>query len=325
MRISVVIPVYNVKDYLRDCIDSLLCAAEGFDVEIICVDDGSTDDSGRMLDDMAERDRRLVVVHQPNAGVAAARNRGISRATGDWLSFVDADDYVRESYFDTISSGVKAHPAADLVGFDMLPFHGNPVRWQDCDEAWIDVGIDSRIGNELIEGSVCTFAYRRDVLGDLRFPPYFLGEDLVYVARAFSRSSSCVVTRRPEYCYRCHAASATHGKPTPERLRETIAFFVDMFSALSSSGKEIGSEFQVARGGEWLESIPRVLLPLRHRAEWRGVWELWLDSMSAAQGMSGLSDRQRRRAGRVAKRRTTWSVMWNCLWPGWLRRKGLLK
>ena len=91
MMFSIVIPVYNVAPYLRECLDSLL-AQTCADWEAVCVDDGSTDSSGAILDEYAAKDSRFVVVHQENRGVSAARNKGLDIAKGEWLVFLDGDD-----------------------------------------------------------------------------------------------------------------------------------------------------------------------------------------------------------------------------------------
>ena len=90
-KVSVIIPIYNVEAYLRLCLDSVLNQTLG-DIEVICVDDGSTDGSTAILGEYAEKDFRVKVVVQPNAGAGAARNVGLVHAKGEWLSFLDADD-----------------------------------------------------------------------------------------------------------------------------------------------------------------------------------------------------------------------------------------
>ena len=91
--LTVIIPAYNAEKYLPQCLDSVIGQTLK-DIEVICVDDGSTDGSGKILDEFAARDRRLKVIHQENAGVSAARNRGIKAARGRYLTFVDADDRI---------------------------------------------------------------------------------------------------------------------------------------------------------------------------------------------------------------------------------------
>lgn len=96
--ISVIIPVYNVEKYLRRCLDSVI-AQTYQKIEIICVDDGSIDDSGKICDQYAVRDARIKVIHQENQGLSAARNRGLDAAEGEYIAFVDSDDYILEGMY----------------------------------------------------------------------------------------------------------------------------------------------------------------------------------------------------------------------------------
>lgn len=92
-KVSVILPVYNMENYLEDCIDSVLSSSYQ-NLEIIAVDDGSTDNTSAMLDELAERDKRLSVIHTANQGVSSARNRGIQKSSGEYVTFVDADDLI---------------------------------------------------------------------------------------------------------------------------------------------------------------------------------------------------------------------------------------
>ena len=102
-KISVVIPVFNAKNYLKRCIDSIL-NQEFTNFEIICIDDGSKDNSLELLNEYANRDKRITVISQYNQGQGIARNKGIFKASGEYLIFVDPDDYIESSYFKTIIS-----------------------------------------------------------------------------------------------------------------------------------------------------------------------------------------------------------------------------
>ena len=90
-KISVIVPVFNTEKYISECIDSIL--AQTFtDWELILVDDGSKDNSGKICDEYATKDSRVRVLHQPNGGVTSARSNGVKNAKGEWITFVDADD-----------------------------------------------------------------------------------------------------------------------------------------------------------------------------------------------------------------------------------------
>ena len=113
---SIIIPVYNVAPYLRECLDSVL--AQTFtDWEAICVDDGSTDGSGEILDEYAAKDKRFRVIHQKNAGVSAARNVALDETRGEWLEFIDADDSIVP---DALSRFVSVANKADVVFFGCI-------------------------------------------------------------------------------------------------------------------------------------------------------------------------------------------------------------
>lgn len=135
---SIIIPVYNVAPYLRECLDSVL--AQTFtDWEAICVDDGSTDGSGAILDEYAARDPRFRVIHQTNAGVSAARNRALDVAKGEWVWFVDSDDSIKPHALETFA---KIENKADITYFGM--------------EQWCQTGIKVINSCECVDCTVLT-------------------------------------------------------------------------------------------------------------------------------------------------------------------------
>ena len=106
-KVSVILPVYNVSDYLRQCMDSIVGQTLK-DIEIICVDDGSTDDSLAILKEYEAKDQRVKVIQQANAGAGAARNKGLEIATGEYLSFLDSDDFFEPDMVAMSSTGSRA-------------------------------------------------------------------------------------------------------------------------------------------------------------------------------------------------------------------------
>lgn len=117
MKISIIIPVYNVAPYLRECLDSVLepCrGVEGVDVEAVCVDDGSTDGSGAILDEYAAKDSRVKVIHQSNQGVSVARNVAIENATGEWIFCLDADDLLEPDFLTNAAKRIENQVGTDF-------------------------------------------------------------------------------------------------------------------------------------------------------------------------------------------------------------------
>lgn len=114
--ISIIIPVYQAEDYLPKCIESIL-VQPFIDFQLILVDDGSKDNSGTICDEYALKDDRIVVIHQSNRGVSAARNAGIREATGKWIYFVDADDWIEPNLFFDFAAVLSEYPEMDIYKF----------------------------------------------------------------------------------------------------------------------------------------------------------------------------------------------------------------
>lgn len=114
-KVSIIVPVYNVEKYLKRCLDSLVNQTLK-DIEIICVNDGSTDGSLAILDEYVRNDDRIVVINQENSGQSVARNRGIDVAKGEYLGFVDSDDWVSEDYFERLHNSAIQNNAEIAVG-----------------------------------------------------------------------------------------------------------------------------------------------------------------------------------------------------------------
>lgn len=130
--VSVIIPVYNAERYLKQCLDSVLAQTLG-DIEVICVDDGSTDGSVAILKSYAARDSRLRLIRQKNRGAGAARNQGLREATGEYLSFLDSDDFFEPTMLEKAVARAREHQT-DIVVFNSDQFHMDkqafvPVPW----------------------------------------------------------------------------------------------------------------------------------------------------------------------------------------------------
>ena len=114
VKVSVILPVYNVSEYLRQCMDSIVGQTLK-DIEIICVDDGSTDDSLEILKEYEAKDKRVKVIEQKNAGAGAARNNGLAIATGEYLSFLDSDDFFEPDMLEKAYEKGKSANAQGVV------------------------------------------------------------------------------------------------------------------------------------------------------------------------------------------------------------------
>lgn len=118
-KFSIIIPVYNASKYLQECLDSVLSQTID-DYEVIIVDDGSTDDSARIIDEYASKDNRLTIRHKANGGVSTARNMGIEMAKGDYLCFVDADDVIASNYLESLYNAMGEEADSAMGGFQVF-------------------------------------------------------------------------------------------------------------------------------------------------------------------------------------------------------------
>ena len=206
--ISIVIPVYNVAPYLRECLDSVL--AQTFtDWEAICVDDGSTDASGAILDEYAAKDRRFKAIHQKNAGVSVARNVALDFARGEWLSFLDADDFLMSEALENLLAAAREKGASISIG--------NVVRFSSNGE--IESIGPKTSGNYSPEdlyiqfNSLCAWScgkiYRRTLWDEIRFPiGIAYSEDRFIMHRLLYRFSEIPVVSESIYHYRMRVNSA---------------------------------------------------------------------------------------------------------------------
>lgn len=215
MKFSVIIPVYNVEAYLRDCLDGVLnqtCT----DWEAICVNDGSTDGSAVILNEYAARDSRLKVITQPNGGLSAARNAGIDAAEGEYVLFLDSDDWLEENALEVLSNNLDGE---DMVCFSGRRYFEKEQRYNDADrlKAWAYAsGMDYYNENALSARDfafVCVVLriYRREFLSshNLKFKEGIFHEDNLFTPLACFYSARVKVINECLYDYRVRSNSIT--------------------------------------------------------------------------------------------------------------------
>lgn len=124
--ISVIVPVYKVEKYIHKCVDSIINQTYK-NLEIILVDDGSPDECGKICDEYAEKDNRIIVIHQKNSGQCVARNMGLKKMSGEYVAFVDSDDYLEKDYLQKMREGIQDKQMA-ISGFKQVDFYGNVLK-----------------------------------------------------------------------------------------------------------------------------------------------------------------------------------------------------
>ena len=130
MKVSFIVPIYNVEKYLSECVESILAQTYS-DFEMLLVDDGSPDNCPALCDDWATKDSRIKTLHKPNGGLSDARNYGLDHAQGDYVVFVDSDDFwVEKDCLERLMNVVDAHPECDFIGFNCSYYYSDTKTYK---------------------------------------------------------------------------------------------------------------------------------------------------------------------------------------------------
>lgn len=205
MLISVIVPVYNNAPYLSQCLTSILSQTYS-DLEIICVNDGSTDNSLEILHAIAQSDPRIIVLSQENAGVSAARNAGLEIAHGDYVAFVDSDDELEPDMYETLLNLATCYQV-DIAhcGYKKIHLDGTEkdvqgtgkLLVQDSQEA-----IECLLTGKFFVGSPCNKLYKRELFSDIHFDTSLkINEDVLVNVQIFLKAKKLVFLDVPKYHY----------------------------------------------------------------------------------------------------------------------------
>lgn len=207
--VSVVVPVYNVEQYVGHCVESLLNQTYP-NMEIILVDDGSRDQSGAVCDRYGQKDRRIVVIHKKNGGLSDARNEGIRRASGKWITFVDSDDYVHPEYVRVLHRNITESGAEiSVCQFVRESADRERAAWEGKENKAIPGRTTIYSGAESLENLLYQYIstsawakmYKTELFEGTFFPCGKLYEDVVTVFDVFGKAEHVVVSNCALYCY----------------------------------------------------------------------------------------------------------------------------
>lgn len=210
--ISIIVPVYNGEKYLRHCLDSIV-AQRFTDWELLVVDDGSTDGSPAILDDYAARDGRIRVVHKPNGGQALARNEALQRSKGEFISFIDCDDWLEPDMYERMMVTMEEEDAdivicgytEEFVGRQKVVNGDGGMRLLEMQEA-LRLVLEGHIGSYL-----WSMLFRKTVVRE-PMPLMRLYEDHATIFKWVSHAKRVTILRLPLYHYRQRQSSSLHGR-----------------------------------------------------------------------------------------------------------------
>ncbi|MBO0482978.1 glycosyltransferase family 2 protein [Candidatus Enterococcus courvalinii] len=237
-KISVIVPVYNVEDYLESCLDSISNQTYS-NLEIIVVDDGSPDNSGQIADEYKKKDNRVQVIHQENGGLSVARNSGLEQATGDFVCFIDSDDWIEPDYLELLYTGIQSFNAEiSVVKLKKINDLKQLKELTPTKKDWLvfdkHEAMKSLFTNNDIGYSANNKLFKMNLFSDLRFPVGKLMEDKATTYLLIDKSNRIALNSSEKYHYFQSPKSILRGSFNPRKfdtfdIHEDIIIFIDKF------------------------------------------------------------------------------------------------
>lgn len=225
--VTIIVPIYNVEKYLKKCIESILNQTYK-KLEIILVDDGNLDSCGKICDEYSLIDNRIKVIHKKNGGLSEARNFGIDSAKGEYITFIDADDYMDEKFVENIMK-IALKTKADLVisGLkDVYEYQKNvyPDNSEYYEELSKEQAYRKVLLQEEIDVSANAKLYKREIFKNLRYPVGELYEDIKIIDKLIEKADTIVYTKYKGYFYLQRAGSIMYSPISEKKfvLIETV-------------------------------------------------------------------------------------------------------
>ena len=288
-KVSVIIPVYNVEKYLTKCLVSVINQTYS-NLEIILVDDGSTDSSGKICDEFAEKDARIHVIHKENMGLSSARNEALVISTGEYICFVDSDDFICENLI-AESIAKLEETDSDVCMFShfttdgksetiqYLPLEKNVYEKEDIRKSVLPLFVGQKSAEERpLLGFVCRQVFRRRVIGVQRFKSEreYYAEDIVFDLEFYLKANRMCVVNKPLYYYRYVETSLSnrYRKNLFEKLIKLLAFkreIVDTHNIMDCEERLVRSAFRAAIGGALNIKRAQELSRLEKKAELKKI------------------------------------------------------
>lgn len=265
MKISIIVPIYNVEKYLKRCVESLL-NQDYRDIEIILVDDGSPDNSGKICEEYAKSDSRIKVIHKKNGGLSDARNTGVQEAEGDYILFVDADDTLNKSACKELVEIICKYNA-DIVCFNLnlideevnKKIKGKYFNYDDNFQCikmtYIDT-IKNNILRKFIRYEAPSKIYKKEIVEKIKFPIGVFAEDFAVFYKFLKEAQNIIYYNRNLYNY-YQRSSSIMGKKS-EKL------YIDVYNAEKEYYKEvkelnIGSELLKKAENNFFKTLVKTL------------------------------------------------------------------
>lgn len=230
--LSVIVPIYNTAEFLPECLDSILNQTYQ-NLEVICINDGSTDNSLSLLDEYASKDSRIIIINKPNGGSSSARNAGIDIAKGDYITFVDSDDVVQ---LDTYEKNIQYFIEDDELEMIIYPIYtgwmsGTGHLWnlqakkiKETAEIFFFIWQNNAFTN-----SFCNKIFKMEVFSGRRFPEGQKFEDQYLIPKIAQNTGKCYISQTGTYFYRYRKGSVMHSRYDYKKSKDLILACIELY------------------------------------------------------------------------------------------------
>ena len=213
-KISIIIPVYNVENYLKRCLESIVNQTYK-NLEIILVDDGSTDNSGKICDEYKEKDKRIIVIHKENGGLSDARNAGIDIATGNYIGFIDSDDFADVRMYEILLNNLKS-TNSDISICNLYKFSNEKEIYKTEEIEKLTVYdrknfFENMYNDLLVSVLAWNKLYKKEIFSDIRYPKGKIIEDAAILHYIIGKCDKIVITNLELIYYFCRDNSILSG------------------------------------------------------------------------------------------------------------------
>lgn len=262
--ISVIVPVYRAEQYLHKCVDSILNQTYS-NLEVILVDDGSPDHCGEICDEYATKDARVRTLHKQNGGAAEARNFGLDISRGEWIGFIDSDDYIDLRMYETLMTAARGY-SADMVCCDIYRVYADESIIRDFPfmpniEFDSEQALASMLSHGVVGEGPVNKLYRKNLFQNVRFPVGEINEDIVILPELLRRCRKVQYVAEALYYYQQTENSVTRSKVlyserdrvVIKHMRQIDAYVREYFPRLQSDS----AAFQVRYAGGYVAKLQR--------------------------------------------------------------------
>lgn len=247
------------------------------------MDDGSTDGSGAILDEYEAKDKRFRVIHQTNAGVSAARNKGLDVVKGEWIWFVDGDDVIYMHSLQALVNSIKEVSDCELIKIGYEEFNENgAANLQFEKPTYSKIDISQYVPVDVLDVMCWQIIYRADKVKKIRFRNYIGGEDRVFACSCLAKASMALELHLQCYGYRQRTSSVMHRKREYRKLHDDLCSLIDACNICDQSDKNMPF-VNIWWAREFLNSKCLLEAMSFNRNERRMIWNIWRDAVSRLQ------------------------------------------